>query len=764
MSVHIPRPWHLLAFTVTWWAPSPVLKWLGWKSKDSRMAFREKIALVLAILLACAVFGFVTFGMSLVLCGPSAGKTKFTKYQPTKPIAKDHRNAYGHLVPVVKNTRYLPPSLEDCEELRQYLCRSCVPLNNMTSYAKIIFAWSDLEKDPFLFAFNGNVINATKLDLTRVSFNHSKIDKILSNPDIIDVTAPLAKTQDAIKVGNCLSTWFKVGEIAQFPFPCLISKAFTIGLLSILICLVVIKFLMALSYTWLMSLKTARMEEDTFEQSSAPIILFVTCFNEGQNSIKRTLNSLVCSNYDDQQKFIFIVCDGRIKSSEEKDGVLTCDIVRNMLRDDYESDPKWYYSIARGSKRVNRATIITGKYTHNNRFVNVIMVKKIGNGEQDSGNRGKRDSQLILMGWLQRVLFNELLSEMDYGLLRSIHNLTSLSIQSFDHVLMIDADTIIDGMAISKMMGVMERDKSVMGLCGETKIVNPNESWVTRIQVFEYFQSHHLGKAFESAFGGVTCLPGCFSMYRIKSQKGEYTYIPILASPEIIDAYSRIADPRSLHDRNLLDLGEDRYLTTLMMSTFPSRKLVYVKDAYCFTRVPRTFFRLLKQRRRWINSTVHNLWVLMKSREMCGIFCCSMQFVIFIEFLGTLMLPASMIFTGFLIYTTITDPYSAIAPLILLCLVMGLPSVLILLTSNLWMVWWMLLYLLALPIWNFIMPLYAFWHFDDFTWGKGGEESSAGGESVQNTQQQHLIERRQYSDWIRRDNQEPPRRFNKFPI
>ena len=30
----------------------------------------------------------------------------------------------------------------------------------------------------------------------------------------------------------------------------------------------------------------------------------------------------------------------------------------------------------------------------------------------------------------------------------------------------------------------------------------------------------------------------------------------------------------------------------------------------------------------------------------------------------------------------------------------------------------MLIYLLALPIWNFVLPAYAFWHFDDFSWGE----------------------------------------------
>lgn len=30
---------------------------------------------------------------------------------------------------------------------------------------------------------------------------------------------------------------------------------------------------------------------------------------------------------------------------------------------------------------------------------------------------------------------------------------------------------------------------------------------------------------------------------------------------------------------------------------------------------------------------------------------------------------------------------------------------------------WMLIYLLSLPVWNFILPTYSFWHFDDFSWG-----------------------------------------------
>jgi chitin synthase len=29
----------------------------------------------------------------------------------------------------------------------------------------------------------------------------------------------------------------------------------------------------------------------------------------------------------------------------------------------------------------------------------------------------------------------------------------------------------------------------------------------------------------------------------------------------------------------------------------------------------------------------------------------------------------------------------------------------------------MFIYLLSLPIWNFVLPVYAYWKFDDFSWG-----------------------------------------------
>ena len=262
--------------------------------------------------------------------------------------------------------------------------------------------------------------------------------------------------------------------------------------------------------------------------------------------------------------------------------------------------------------------------------------------QKRSGNRGKRDSQLILMNFTSRIMFNDRLTPLDFAIAHAIRTVAEVNPDVYELTLMVDADTVVDADSLGAMVRAMQNDGRIMGLCGETRIANKSDTWVSKIQVFEYYISHHMGKAFESVFGGVTCLPGCFCMYRIrgpkflnKSEMGETTcmkanshyVIPILADPYIVEEYSEnIVD--TLHKKNLLGLGEDRFLTTLMLRNFPKRRMVFVPQAVCHTVVPDDFKTLLSQRRRWINSTIHNLLELVLLKDLCGIFCFSMQFII----------------------------------------------------------------------------------------------------------------------------------------
>jgi chitin synthase len=390
---------------------------------------------------------------------------------------------------------------------------------------------------------------------------------------------------------------------------------------------------------------------DDWELRDIYVILLVTCYSEDESGLRLTLDSLASTTYNNQHKLLFIVADGLITGSGNSKS--TPDIVLSMLEllPSESGEPSHsYIAIGEGSKRYNRARVYAGFYVKDGSRVPAVVVVKCG-GEQESndakpGNRGKRDSQMILMSFFHKVLFDSYMTPLDYALFKQIARVTSgVTADRYEIVLMVDADTKVAPDSLGRMIACMAWDDRVIGLCGETRIANKRATWVTAIQVFEYYISHHLAKAFESVFGGVTCLPGCFCMYRIKAPKdrGQF-WAPILCDPNIIAQYSQ-SKVETLHQKNLLLLGEDRFLSTLMLRTFPTRKIVFVPQAVCHTFVPDQFKVLLSQRRRWINSTVHNLMELVLVRELCGIFCFSMQFVVFMELVGTILLPIAIIFT-----------------------------------------------------------------------------------------------------------------------
>lgn len=145
---------------------------------------------------------------------------------------------------------------------------------------------------------------------------------------------------------------------------------------------------------------------------------------------------------------------------------------------------------------------------------------------------------------------------------------------------------------------------------------------------------------------------------------------------------------------------------------------MFVPQAVCKTVVPDTFSVLLSQRRRWINSTIHNLYELLQVNDLCGTFCFSMRFVVFMELMGTLVLPAAIAFTLYVVAKSIKGDVQVI-PLILLGIILGLPGMLIIVTTRkIAYVGWMLIYLISLPIWNFVLPMFSFWNMNNFSWGE----------------------------------------------
>ncbi|CAG8702704.1 9295_t:CDS:2 [Cetraspora pellucida] len=631
-----------------------------------------------------------------------------------------------------------------------------------------------LNLDPYISA-NPNPLQNDLLD--------KMIRSVLNSPhpsngkDVTQLIFGKDSTKQAMK---CLIEKYYAGNIDKQTIGCFTADVFNYIMLVVILGVVMVRFLMACIFNWFISFRLAhepiepkKQKQQTVSQAfgrrTAPspwihrnagtatksinldkigndlfTVLLVTCYSEGKEGLRLTCESMAATEYPDERKLLFLVCDGIITGSGNDKSTPELCIELMELDPDFEDPlPQSYIAVAAGFKQYNEAKVYVGHYIYNERRIPMITVVKVGNPDEKNqpkqGNRGKRDSQLILMNFFSRVTYNDRMTPLDYDLFRKVQHVMGVTPDFFETVLMVDADTKVYPDSLRLLINCMCNDRLIMGLCGETRIANKRHSWVTAIQVFEYYISHHLGKGFESVFGGVTCLPGCFCMYRLKARKGDDDWVPIITKPEIVQEYSQNI-VNTLHQKNLLLLGEDRFLTTLMLRNFPYRKMTFCPQAVCKTVVPEEFSVLLSQRRRWINSTIHNLMELVLVRNLCGTFCFSMQFVVFLELMGTVVLPVAIILTIVLIVSSALHPPSDFAeaiPLLMLSAVLGLPAILILITTRkLVYIAWMVIYLLALPIWNFVLPTYAYWHFDDFSWGetrkvegeaKGDSHGGAGG-------------------------------------
>ena len=139
-------------------------------------------------------------------------------------------------------------------------------------------------------------------------------------------------------------------------------------------------------------------------------------------------------------------------------------------------------------------------------------------------------------------------------------------------------------------------------------------------------------------------IPLC-RMYRLfdTTNNSNQSPEPLFACDYVYKHYSRNdAEIETLHEKNLYKLGEDRMLTTLLLQKWNRMHLKYVPEAHCYTIVPDKFSVLLSQRRRWINSTFHNMLYLLRV-GLGGICCFSMKFVLILDMIGTLILPSSLL-------------------------------------------------------------------------------------------------------------------------
>ncbi|KAG8850411.1 hypothetical protein FRB91_009071 [Serendipita sp. 411] len=670
------RKWVALCWALTWWLPNFVLRYIGrMRRMDVRQAWREKLAINMIIWFICACAVFVIAVLGNLICPREYVFNNEELQDHSYQLNPDHTyiairgevfdlaaiaQVHGTSVPVVPKKLVLKYGGTDASNLFPVqvsaLCQGTtgsinpyVTLNSVNTTSdpntqyhdfRAYRSTGDPEADQYLYrpdwyfekmvemryhsrlgfvgippsdvrkrAGQGRlmvVYRGLVYDLTdyvtsppilhvpdgvqapggvETEFMHPSIVEIFKQNAGKDVT----KVIDGLNIDRqvlqwqrtCLRNLFTVGKADhRNSVQCQFATYILLALSCVMVAIIGFKFLAALHF----GSPRAPEDHDKF------VICQVPCYTEGEESLRRTIDSLAKLKYDDKRKLLFIICDGMIVGSGNDRP--TPRIVLDILGADPNLDPEplSFQSLGEGAKQHNMGKVYSGLYECAGHVVPYLVLVKVGKPteRQRPGNRGKRDSQMALM--------------------------------------------------------------------------------------------HFLNK-------------------------------------QVIDDYSENRVD-TLHMKNLLHLGEDRYLTTLLLKHFPNYKTQFVRDAHAWTVAPDEWSVLLSQRRRWINSTIHNLAELVFLDRLCGFCCFSMRFVVFIDLLSTLVQPVTVAYLVYLVYLiTVEHKEIPLLSLIMLAAIYGFQALIFIFRRKWDMIGWMIFYILAIPAFSFFLPLYSFWKMDDFSWG-----------------------------------------------
>ncbi|KAJ3355827.1 hypothetical protein HDU83_002475 [Entophlyctis luteolus] len=376
-------------------------------------------------------------------------------------------------------------------------CPSISWLSGISPVAIAAFSWDDViwNSDLSLTVFNGIVLNITQemRNNTLKSFVSQRTWQNIADSVKHDSTLAMMGSYESVQAAKCLLQTYTAGFIHAETMGCAVTHTLQWILVCCVVCIVAVKVLFAQYHnvtSFFPGYKRRRFKpkpENGRERSgnigaldsdTPYVILFVTCYSEGLESITSTLNSLATATYPTAKKLLFVVVDGVVKGAGNDSP--TADIILGLMtfppandvfeHDEIHSPPlRSYLAVAQGNKQHNMAKVFAGHYvTDSGADLPMVLVIKCGTpAENEStakcipGNRGKRDSQLILMNFLSRILYNDRMTELDFELQLKVSSVGT-DPNNYQLVLMVDADTVVASDSIRHMVEAMVADESIM--------------------------------------------------------------------------------------------------------------------------------------------------------------------------------------------------------------------------------------------------------------------------------------------------------------
>lgn len=467
--------WRIFSRIVTWWAPAVLLESLGGlKDKNTRQAWREKIALCSIILLLCGAVGFLTVGFQKVLCPEAAASLSKFSRAGTIPNTLGVQGTLYNITKIPSVTgvdfnQLLKSPGQDITTLFQRSAASFASCKSLSFRAAVEepcagvdcplptlsdstlsslgflktnfivgYDWDQVASLQNYFVIDGAVLNMNSyMKLHPSSIPQDSVDAAIrtvlqsTGTSGRDATRLFYYRNDVRQAVPCLMERYFAGNIDKVTPGCFVSQLVLYAGLIVILSLVMVRFVMACFFNWFLSEKLAG-PPDTMSlnrsaispavmpeganvsidnpngtapwagpggskklakqnkarslasststligtESAAPIVslaqigaeLFavclVTCYSEGEESLRTTLDSISTTTYADARKLLFVVADGMITGAGEKRS--TPDICVSLL----DADPRFgnpvpmsYMAVGTGGKAENRAMVYAGHYS-----------------------------------------------------------------------------------------------------------------------------------------------------------------------------------------------------------------------------------------------------------------------------------------------------------------------------------------------------------------------------------------------------------------
>lgn len=319
------------------------------------------------------------------------------------------------------------------------------PLLSQIAVGPVYYGWDDMKNNTNMLIFDGKVLDLSLYFGNPKPLFGPAIDAVLRSNLGLDATKALAAVNHGPEIGLCLVDLYSVGRLEANSTGCWASQVILYVSFAIVMGLVLVRFMFAVYFRWVLSNQLGKILKDTtnrtvaqrrinLEEGKFPItmtdfegnmigkhqelvspfghasiprkisikkskstygselhtIMLVTCYSEDEASLKLTFDSLAATEYNEDFKLLLIIADGIIKGSGNEKS--TPDLILDLLELDanwQEPKPMSYLAVADGAKQHNMAKVYVAWYNLNGKSVPTILIVKTGleSETQKPGNR-----------------------------------------------------------------------------------------------------------------------------------------------------------------------------------------------------------------------------------------------------------------------------------------------------------------------------------------------------------------------------------------